>query len=304
MEEYEVIVIGGGPAGLSAALYTARAQKSTLVLDKRGQGAIKKVDKLDNYLGFPQGTTGKEFMELSTEQVKRFGAEIRFQEALSIKPDMENQGYLVETAEGEYRGKALVLATGVKHEKPKVKNIEKFEGMGISYCVTCDGFFFKDAKVAVLGSKDYAAKEALELLNYTDKVTLLADGKDIEIRDSLKKEVEESNIEIVEEKVEEVLGNKVVEGIKLKSGEEKEFKGIFVAVGTSGATDFARTLGIQVEGSTIKVDPNNSTGLPLIYAAGDCTGGNKQVAIAVGQGANAGINLISELKGSKHVDYH
>lgn len=304
MKEYDVVVIGGGPAGLCAALYTARAQKKTLVLDKPEGGAIRKVKVMDNYLGFPDGISGKEFLELSARQVERFGAEIVLEEALAIKPDVEAQGYLVETAENSYRAEGLVMATGVKHEKPRIKNVEKFEGRGVSYCVTCDGFFFKDARVAVLGSKDYAAREALELLNYTGNITLITEGKPLEVGDTLRERLEKNKIQIVEEKVEEIEGNEIVERLRFKDGEEMELRGIFVAVGTSGATDFARTLGIQIDGSTIKVDGKNSTGVPKVYAAGDCTGGNRQVAIAVGGGANAAINLISELKGSKYVDYH
>ncbi|WP_456474571.1 NAD(P)/FAD-dependent oxidoreductase [Candidatus Pyrohabitans sp.] len=304
MKEYEVIIIGGGPAGLSAALYTSRAQRKTLVLDKPNQGAIKKVEVLDNYLGFPEGLSGREFLELARRHVERFGAEIVEEEALVVKPDLEGSGYIVETAENSYRSKGLIIATGVKNDRPRIKNIGRFEGLGVSYCVTCDGFFFRDSKVAVLGSKDYAAKEALELLNYTKHVVILTNGRPVEIRSSLKQKLEENNIKVVVDEIEKIVGDKAVEGVKFKNGRHMELKGIFVAVGTSGATDFARTLGIQVEGDIIKVDASNSTGIPMVYAAGDCTGGNRQVAIAVGEGANAGINLISELKGTKYVDYH
>ncbi len=306
MNEYEIIIIGGGPAGLSAALYTSRAQKKTLILDKSEEGAIKKVEVLDNYLGFPDGISGKEFLELARRHVKKFGAEIVEEEALIIKQDFEDSGYIVETAtaENNYKAKGLVIATGVKHDRPRIRNIGKFEGLGVSYCVTCDGFFFRDSKVAVLGSRDYGAKEAVELLSYTKNIVLLTNGRTVEIRDCLRQKLEENDIKIIEDEIEEILGDKVVNGVRFKNGKVIELKGIFVAVGTSGATDFARTLGIQVEGNAIKIDSSNSTGIPLVYSAGDCTGGNRQVAIAVGEGANAAINLISELKGTKYVDYH
>ncbi len=303
MEEYDIIVIGGGPAGLSAGLYAARANKRTLILDKPGEGALKKVEVLDNYLGFPDGITGKELLELGRRQVERFGAKILEEEAIAIKPG-EDGRYIVETAEASYSCEGIIIATGVKHEKPRVKNLEKFEGRGVSYCVTCDGFFFRDASVGVLGNRDYAAKEAVELLNYTNKITIFTNGKELEVRESLKKKLEENGIGVVKEEIEELVGEETLAGVKLKSGELHELRGLFVAVGTSGATDFARTLGIAVEGSAIVVDRNQSTGIPRVYAAGDCTGGNRQVAVAVGEGANAAINLISELKGTKHVDYH
>ncbi len=304
MNEYEIVIIGGGPAGLSAALYTSRAQKKTLILNKSEEGAIKKVEVLDNYLGFPDGISGKEFLELAKRHIRNFGAEIVEEEALFIKQDFEGSGYIVETAENSYKAKGLVIATGIKHDRPRIGNIGKFEGLGVSYCVTCDGFFFRDSKVAVLGFKDYGAKEAVELLNYTTNIVLLTNGRTVEIRDRLRQKLEENDITIIEDKIEEILGDKAVNGVKFENGKTIELKGIFIAVGTSGATDFARTLGIQIEGNAIKVDSSNSTGIPLVYSAGDCTGGNKQVAIAVGEGANAAINLISELKGTKYVDYH
>lgn len=303
--DYHIAILGGGPAGLSAAIYGARGNQKTLVLRNPGKGAIDKVDKLDNYLGFPDGITGAELIALGEKQAGRFGVEFVEEEALVIKRDMSNDTYKVETASKNITTRGIIIATGVKHEKPKLENLDYFEGRGVSYCVVCDGFFFKDKKVAVIGAKDYAAKEALELLNFTKDVTILTNGKPIEIQDSLSKKLEENEIVINTEKCDEVCGTDSVAGIKLKNGEKLEFSGIFVAVGTSGATDFAKTLGIMVEGNTIKVDERMSTGVPGIYAAGDCTGGNRQVSTAVGQGADAAINLIAELKGTaKYVDYH
>lgn len=303
MEEYDIIIIGGGPAGLSAGLYAARANKRTLILDKPGEGALKKVEVLDNYLGFPDGITGKELLELGRRQVERFGAKIVEEEAVGIKPHPDG-GYIVETPEKEFSCQGIIIATGVKRERPGVRNLKKFEGRGVSYCVTCDGFFFRDAPVGVLGNRDYAVREALELLNYTSKITLFTNGKQLRAREALRKKLEESGIEVVTQEIEELTGEETLSGVKLKGGEVRKLKGLFVAVGTSGATDFARTLGIAVEGSAIVVDRNQSTGVPRVYAAGDCTGGNRQVAVAVGEGANAAINLISELKGTRHVDYH
>lgn len=303
MEEYEIIVIGGGPAGLSAGLYAARANKHTLILDKPGEGALKKVKIMENYLGFPEGISGMELLELGRRQAKKFGAEIMEEEAVAIKPGNEDK-YVVETPDKKFICQGVIIATGVKHSRPKVKNIKNFEGRGVSYCVTCDGFFFKDAPVGVLGSKDYAAKESIELLNYTKKITLFTHGEKLEVKDPLRRQLEENNIAVVEEKIEEALGEQGLEGLRLENGEIKNIKGLFVAVGTMGAGDFARYLGLNSQGATIIVDQNQGTGVPRIYAAGDCTGGNRQVAIAVGEGANAAINLISELRGAKYVDYH
>jgi thioredoxin reductase (NADPH) len=303
MEEYDIIVIGGGPAGLSAGLYAARANKVTLILDKAGEGALKKVTVMENYLGFPEGISGKELLELGRVQAKKFGAKILKEEAVAIKPG-EKDEYIIETPEGEYRCQGIIIATGVKRQRPKIKNLKNFEGRGVSYCVTCDGFFFRDAAVGILGSQDYAAKEALELLNYTHKVTLFTNGEKLSVKKSLERQLRENGIEVVEEKVEEVVGDQALEGLRLDNGEVREIRGLFIAIGTMGAGDFARYLGLTSQGSTIVVDKNQSTGVPRVYAAGDCTGGNRQVAIAIGEGANAAINLVSELRGKKYVDYH
>lgn len=303
MEEYDIIIIGGGPAGLSAGVYTARANKRTLILDKPGEGALKKVKHMENYLGFPDGISGEELLNLGRRHAEKFGAKIIEEEAVAIKPS-EDDAYIVETPAREFKCQGIIIATGVKRARPRVKNLEGFEGRGVSYCVTCDGFFFKDAPVGVLGSGDYAAKEAIELLNYTPKITLFTNGEKLEVTESLREQLEKNNIEIVEEKVEEAVGNQALEGIKLANGEVRKIRGLFVAIGTMGAGDFAKYLGLTAEDSTIVVDKNQSTGVPRVYAAGDCTGGNKQVAIAIGEGANAAINLISELRGKKYVDYH
>jgi thioredoxin reductase (NADPH) len=303
MEEYDIIVIGGGPAGLSAGLYAARANKRTLILDKPGEGALKKVKLMENYLGFPEGISGEELLELGRRQVKKFGAELLEDEAVAIKPRKDGR-YMVETPEKEYVCQGLIIATGVKHARPKVKNLRDYEGRGVSYCVTCDGFFFRDAEVGVLGSMDYAAKEAIELLNYTKKITLFTNGEKLRATESLRRQLEENRIEVVENRIAEALGKQALEGLKLETGEVRKLRGLFIAVGTMGAGDFARYLGLNSRGATIVVDQNQSTGVPRVYAAGDCTGGNRQVAIAVGEGANAAINLISELRGTKYVDYH
>lgn len=305
-KEYDVVIIGAGPAGLSAAIYTARGGQKTLVLSNPREGAIQKIDKLDNYLGFPGGITGPELMERAKKQGERFEAEFLEEEALIIKINSTGDGYIIETVNNEIETRGIILSTGVKHAKPNIENLASFEGMGVSYCVVCDGFFFREKKVGVVGSKDYAGKEALELLNYTKNITIFTNGKPLEIQDSLMEKIKENRITINQEKCQEVVGtkNNTVGGLKLKNGKTVELDGIFIAVGTSGATDFAKTLGIQTEGNTIKVDGKYSTGVPNIYACGDCTGGNRQVATAVGQGADAAINLISEIKGTKHIDYH
>lgn len=287
---------------MSAGIYAARANQKTIILDKPEQRTLEKVKTIENYLGFPEGISGTQLLELARKQARRFGAEIIEEPALGIKP--KNGRYVVETAEEEYETRGIIIATGIKHEKPDIKGLERLRGRGVSYCVVCDGFFFRGAKVGVIGSKDYAAREALELLNYTKDITIYTNGERADIRESLMEKLEENKIKIIEDGIEEVVGEEAVEGLRFKNGKTTEVKGIFVAVGTSGAVDFAKTLGMQIEGSTIRVNHDQSTGISRIYAAGDCTGRSRQVAVGVGDGAEAAIRLISELKGSKHIDYH
>lgn len=189
----------------------------------------------------------------------------------------------------------MILAPGVKHEKPSIGNLEVFEGQGVSYCVTCDAPFFKDKKVGLVGSKDYAAKEALELYEFTENITILTNGKEPKIREDLKKKIDDKDIEINCEKVEEIFGDEKLQGVILESG-KMDFEGLFIAVGTSGSVDFARSLGVPVEGNSIVVDENLSTGLPRLYAAGDCIEEKRQISIAAGGGAKAALNLIEEMR--------
>lgn len=295
----ELVIIGGGPAGLTAAIYSSRAGFDTLVLDKT-DGLLEKVEKIENYFGFTDAISGKEILERGRKQAEKFGAEIIKEEALSIK--LKNDNYLVETAEEKYRSKGLILAPGIKHETPSVENLKKFEGQGVSYCVTCDAPFFRDKKVGLLGSKDYAAKEALELSEFTENITIFTNGKNLEVSEELEKRIEEKSIPIINSKVRKVTGDDNFRGLALED-EEVSLDGLFIAVGTSGSTDFARSLGIPVEGDTILVEEDLSAGPPRIYAAGDCTGGPRQISIAVGEGAEAALNLVEELRGEKYKDW-
>ena len=302
--EFDVVVIGAGPAGLSAAIYLARANLKVLVLDNPKEGALKKAEVIENYFGI-ESISGKELIKIGRKQAEKFGAVIKDEPAISIKPGPLGKGYIVETAEGEYKAKGLIIATGAKRVKPKIKNLEKFEGKGVSYCVVCDAFFFRNKKVGIVGSKDYAAKETIELLSYTKDITLFTNGDKIEISENLFEKLKENNIKIVETPIKELFGNEKLEGVILENGEKIELDGLFIAVGTGGAEDFARMLGIMIENGLIKVDKNQSTGVPFVYACGDCASEDKQVAIAVGDGARAALNLIKELKGIKKVaDYH
>lgn len=301
MDSYDIIVIGGGPAGLSAAIYTSRANYRTLLIDKGG--CLKyKIGRISNYLGFPEGIDGSELIKLGCKHIRLLGSNTVSEEVLGIKIDGDE--YIVETDRSDYKARGIIIAMGVTYKKVEIPNLEKYEGRGISYCVICDGFFFRNKKVFVIGSKNYAAKEAIELTDYTPHATIYTNGCKIEIDSHFMEKLRSKNISIKQDKISSFIGDGILRGIKLSDGTVEECDGVFIAVGSSGSTDIARKIGVILDGGYIKVDGKQRTNLPRIYAAGDCTGGVRQIATAVGQGANAAINLISELKGIEYVDYH
>ncbi len=290
---YDVIIIGGGPAGLTAAIYCARAKLKTLVLDK-DESALKRAHRIENYFGI-ESISGEELLEIGKTQALQFGAEIRQEEVLSIIPSEE--GYVVETANNKYEAKAVILAVGAKRSKPEIKNIEKFEGKGISYCAVCDAFFFKNKTVAVLGNSDYAIKEAMELKEHAKKVYILTNGKELNLSPGFQEKA--VKFEVITEKVIEVFGKESLEGIRFESGKELRIEGLFIAIDPSSPLTLARKLGLRLENGIIVTDKEQSTGIPGIFACGDCASKEKQLSIAVGEGAKAGLSAIKYVRGIK-----
>ncbi len=296
---YDLIIIGGGPAGLSAAIYAARAELKTLVLDEEDK-LLEKAESIDNYFGFPDGISGKELLEKGRKQAKRFGADIMLEKALLTKIDGEN--YLVETAENEFHTRSLIISPGIQHEKPPIQGIKEYEGHGISYCVVCDAPLYKDKKVGLLGSEDLVAKEALELYEFTQEIKIYTNGEELNIPKNLFDKIKELKIPIVEGKIQEVLGEEEFSGLVI-DGEEEELDGLMIAQGTSGSLDFARSLGVNIDDGVLSVDENMFTGIPRVYAAGDCVGGARQISAAVGEGAQAAISLINEMREEDYLDW-
>lgn len=296
----DVIIIGGGPAGSSAAIYTARAGQETLVFDKGG-GTTRDVETIENYLGFPDGITGPEVVDLGQEHAERFGAEFVEEEVIRVGQD--GMRYSVETNQDEYTAEGLIIASGGSYKTPGVGNIDEFENQGVSHCVECDAFFYQDQTVGVIGAETYAAKEALLLLDYTDDVTLYTNGSEPEMDQELVSRLDDEGIQLVEKPMEEVAGNGELERAIFRDGEEVELDGLFVAVGQAGGQDLAEMLGLPTDGNYIEVDEELNAGMEKVYAAGDCIGGNRQVASSVGEGADAAINLLEEMRGANYVDY-
>lgn len=287
---HDVIIIGKGPAGFSAALYTTRAKLGTLIIGKN-DSALRKAERIENYFGFANPVSGDFLLQEGEKQVLRLGCEIVEDEVISI----EKKDYFeVVTAKEIYQAKAVLLATGQALKKLRIGNLENFEGKGISYCTTCDGFFYNNLRVGVLGYKDFAVHEALELLTYTRDITIFTNGMELELSRQYRQDAEKFKVN--QKTIEKVDGSDFLQRVHFQDGTSEEIDGIFVAYESASSSDFARKLGILTDGNAILVDKFQQTNLDGLFAAGDCTGGFKQVSTAVGQGALAGRKIIEYVK--------
>lgn len=285
---YDVIIIGSGPAGISASLYTKRAGLETLIVSK-GIGTLNKVEKIENYYGTPS-ISGKEIQKIGEKQAKSLNIEIKNEEVMQID---YGKNFIVKTLNHEYETKTIIIATGSNRKVANIKGIKEFEGKGVSYCTTCDGFFYKGKDVAVLGSKEYALHEAQNLLPIAKSVTMLTNGEQ-----PVEKRTE--GIEIEENKIRELRGTNSIEEIEFEDNTTKKIDGLFVALGTASSSDLARKLGIILdEKNNIKVDSKMETNIKGVYACGDCTGGILQISKAVYEGMTAGMSVIQLLKSTK-----
>lgn len=284
--KYDVIIIGSGPAGISASLYTVRANLKTLIISK-GIGILEKVSKIENYYGLEDNLSGEELQKIGIKQAKKLGVE--FTEDEVVKIDYEDE-FVVETINSKYKTKAVIIATGTSRKLPKINGIKEYEGRGVSYCATCDSFFFRGKDVAVLGSKEYALHEAEELRRVANSVTILTNGE---------KPVESRSIEydVEEKKIREFRGNDSIEEIHFEDNTIKKIDGVFVAIGTATSSDLARKIGARIdEKGNILVNENMSTNVQNLFACGDCTGGILQIAKAVYEGMVAGMSAIKSVK--------
>lgn len=261
--------------------------------DPRQGGENGKFVEIENYFGFPEPVSKQKLIEKGKKQTKKFGVDIVNKEALKISREREE--YLVETTEKTYLVKGVILASEIDYQKPDIKGLEKYKGKGISYCVTCDGPLYHDKKVGVLGSGDFASKETIELLEYTDDITIFTNVKKFEVEDKYQKQITEKNIPIIKEKISKAYDNNNFQGLKTEN-KKTDLEGLFVAMGIGSCIDFARELGIPIEDGEVKTKENFSVGMSRVYAAGDCTGDPRQISAAVGEGAKAAISLMEDLR--------
>lgn len=280
-----VVIVGSGPAGVSAALYTARAGIDTTVLS-RGSGALARAEGIQNYYGFVEAIPGAELERQGIEGAKAVG--VKFVETEAVGLTFTDK-LTVETLAGDYSADVVILATGVSRAAPPLPGLKNLEGHGVSYCATCDAFFYRGRDVAVLGSGEYALHEVTALLPVAKSVTLLTGGAPLTAQFPLE-------VAVRTEKIEAILGEDAVTGVQLAGGEVVPVAGVFVALGVAGSTALARKMGAEVDGNRIVVGPDMMTSIPGLYAAGDCTGGLLQVAKAVYEGAMAGSEAAKALR--------
>ena len=278
---YDVIVIGSGPAGITAAIYAKRRNLSILVISK-GNGTLQKAEKIDNYYGFESGISGKELYENGVKQAKNLGIDFIEDEVINIK--YINQ-FTIETVNSKYEAKAVILATGVSRNIPNIKGIKEFEGKGVSYCAVCDSFFYKGKDVAVLGDGNYAIHEFETLKPVASSVTILTNGNTmVENRDS--------SIEVNSKKIREFRGDTKLEEVEFEDNTTQNLNGVFIAMGTASSSDLARKIGARIENNNIVVNENMETTVLGLFACGDCTGGLLQISKAVYEGAKAGLAVL------------
>lgn len=293
--DYEVIILGAGPAGLQAAIHAARAKVSVAILGREGKSSLSGAH-VENFccLGKVQGES---LLEAGRNQAKSFGTVFLDQDIVETSRD--DNGFVVKTESGdELRCGALILAMGISRKKLKVPGEKELLGKGVSYCVDCDANFFRGEKVAVVGDESAAGSGALTLLMYADEVHLVTRG--LKVTDELAYLVKESAIAVHDgDWVSKIDGQDKVEGLILESGERLDVSGVFIELGAKGAIELAAKLGVALDSENfeyIVTDKKQATSLPGVYAAGDITGPPWQVAKAVGEGCVAGLEAAAWAK--------
>ena len=285
---YDTIIIGKGPAGISAGIYVKRSNLNPLIIGK-DDGILGKNYKIENYYGFEDGIDSEDLFLKGIKQAENLGIEIETDEVINVK--FENN-FKVYTRNNVFEAKTLILATGSSRKTPEIKGIKELEGKGISYCATCDAFFYRKKDVAVLGSGDYAIHEAMELLPIANKVTILTNGEEI---------IENRSSELIinDKKIKEVRGENSLENIQFEDDTNIDVSGMFIAIGVASSTDLAKKIGAVIDNNNIKVDEEMKTNVSGLYACGDCTGGLLQVCKSVYEGARAGLSAVTYLRNNK-----
>ncbi len=276
---YNTIIIGAGPAGISAGIYLIRAGVNVLIIENNTSSLLK-AGKIENYFGFANSISGIELLNNGKQQFKNLGGTIINDEIVTIAFETN----LEVIGKERYECENLIIATGASRLLPHINGLE--EGPHVSFCAVCDGFFYKDKNVAVLGSGLYAITEATHLSNVTDKITILTNNKPIS---NVKFLVNKDTIHHVEKDTNQII-------VHFENGKIEKYDGIFIAEGVAGSCALAKKIGVKLDGDKIVVNEQRKTNIPNIYAIGDCVDGPKQIAKAVDDGMKAALDIIRKKK--------
>jgi len=305
-DAYDVIIIGGGPAGLTAGIYTARYGLRTLILEgKRLGGRAAHSHRIDNFPGFPEGISGSELMERFIAQAKKFNVEFKSERVvgLSLMDDQKE----VLTRNDVYQANAIVIATGIQRKQLMVPGEHRFKGRGVSYCSICDGPLFADKVVAVIGSGSEAVEDALNMVEIAKKVYVIPGVHGFEAcTKDLDTLLKKKKVELVSgADVESISGADVVTHIEFKGTTNRTLKvdGVFIIIDHSGTNEMIKEAGVHAdESGCIGVDRNHQTNIEGVFAAGDCICGGMQVITAAGEGGRAGLSVLRYIKSMKRSD--
>ena len=303
MESYDIIIIGAGPGGLTAGIYAGRQGTKNLIIDRDLAGGIgREVPEMENYPGF-DNISGLELIEKMKAQATRNCELHEMEEVTEITTTDEEYRFTVKTAKDSYKTKSIILATGSAHRHLNAKGEEEFKGKGVSYCATCDGFFFAGRDIIMVGGGNSALQEALYLKNLGANVTLVHRRDEFRAQKHLQDQIEQAGIPtILNATVEEIKGDMLVESVILKdtqTGELSEIpvNGVFISVGYIPHTELAKQLGINLdESGHIIIDKQQKTNVDYVYAIGDVCIGLKQWVVACGEGAVAATSAFEDLQ--------
>jgi thioredoxin reductase (NADPH) len=292
--DYDVVILGVGPAGLQAAIHAARKKVSVLVMGRPNRSSLfwAHVENFYSIVNAP----GQEMLRVGIEQASRFGAQLLEEDVLEIS-QLQNRFVLRTESGQEIHSKAVVIATGISRKKLGVAGEKELLGRGVSYCVECDANFFAGEEVAVVGGASAAVGGALTLLDYARTVHLACETLDV--TDAMKQQVRQSAVRLHEgAKVTAIEGRDKVEAIRLQDGQRIAVSGVFIELGSRGIMELATRLGVQLDDSMqyIQTNKNMETSVAGVFAAGDICGTPWQIAKAVGEGCVAGITAANYAK--------
>ena len=303
MEKYDIIIIGAGPGGLTAGIYAGRQGTKNLIIDRDLAGGIgREVPEMENYPGF-DNISGLELIEKMKVQATKNTELHEMEEVVEIIKNDDEYRFTVKTAKDEYLAKSIILATGSSHRHLEVKGEEEFLGKGVSYCATCDGFFFQGRDIIMVGGGNSALQEALYLSNLGANVTLIHRRDEFRAQKHLQDQIKEAGIKtILNATVEEITGEMLVESVTLKdtkTGELSELPvtGVFISVGYVPHTELAKQLDVELdESGHIIIDKDQKTNVDYVYAIGDVCIGLKQWIVACGEGAVAATSAFHDIQ--------